>query len=188
VQLQGLLDRLLAGDATAKHELINRAHDRLIVITRKLLGSFSRVRVEEETAGVLNEAYLRLHTALEEVRPATVREFLGLAALQIRRVLLDAVRKLGGRGTGPRPQKVPLEEGADLPVGGHDGHVALDLLEAVERLPDDEREIVDLLFFHGWTQPEAAEILGVHEDTVKRRWARARITLAGRLVAFLPDS
>jgi RNA polymerase sigma-70 factor (ECF subfamily) len=188
VQLQGLLDRLLAGDAAAKGELINRAHDRLILITRKLLGSFSRVRVEEETAGVLNEAYLRLHAALDEVRPATMREFMGLAALQVRRVLLDTVRKLEGRGAGPRPGKVALEEGLELPARNQDGHLALDLLEAIERLPEDEREIVDLLFFHGWTQPEAGELLGVHEDTVKRRWARARVTLAGRLAAFLPGS
>jgi RNA polymerase sigma-70 factor (ECF subfamily) len=187
LQLQRLLDRLCAGDPAAKDELINRAHGRLLLITRKVLGSYVRVRVEEETAGVLNEAYLRLHAALDEVKPGTVREFLGLAALQVRRVLLDTIRKIQGRGGDPRPRKVSLEdEGIDVPgppsIG--EGSVALDLLEAIEKLPDEEREAVDLLFFHGWTQPEAAEDLGVHEDTVKRRWARARVKLASHLDAF----
>lgn len=185
-QVQSLLDRLLAGDRAAKDELINRAHDRLIIITRKLLGSYSRLRVEEETAGVLNEAYLRLHSALDEVKPATVRDFFGLVALQVRRVLLDTIRKIEGRGAERRPRKVSLDdEGVDVSgTAAADRSVALDLLEAIELLPDEEREAVELLFFQGWTQPEAAEILGVHQDTVKRRWARARVKLAHRLAAF----
>ena len=65
-----------------------------------------------------------------------------------------------------------------------DPQVDLDLLEAVGRLPDEEREAVELLFFHGYSQPEAGEILGVHEDTVKRRWSRARVKLADQLSAF----
>ena len=62
--------------------------------------------------------------------------------------------------------------------------LALDLLEAIERLPDDEREVVELLFFYGYSQPEAGEILGVHEDTVKRRWSRARVKIAEQLAVY----
>jgi RNA polymerase sigma factor (TIGR02999 family) len=194
VELQGLLDRFAAGDAAAKNDLIDRAYGRLTVVARKLLNSFHRVRAEEETTAVLHEAYLRLHAALDDVRPQTVRQFMGLAALAIRRVLLDHVRGLTGRGKDERPKKVSLndpvpggEGGFDLPGGGaapdRQGLV-LDLLEAVEKLPDDEREVVGLLFFHGCSQPEAGEILGVHEDTVKRRWSRARVQLAEQLAAF----
>src|SRR5205807_6264914 len=85
---------------------IDRAHERLIRVARKLLGSFVRVRVEEETAGVLNDAYLRLHSSLEDVKPQTVREFMGLAALEIRRTLLDRIRKMDGRGQSDRPKRV----------------------------------------------------------------------------------
>jgi RNA polymerase sigma factor (sigma-70 family) len=41
---------------------------------------------------------------------------------------------------------------------------------AVEQLPDAEREVVELTFYHGLTQPEIAELLGVDERTVRRRW------------------
>jgi RNA polymerase sigma factor (TIGR02999 family) len=196
-QLQEMLNRLAAGDAAAKKDLINRSYERLTIITRKLLGSFLRVRAEEETTGVLNEAYLRLHTALDEIRPTTVRQFMGLAALEIRRVLLDYVRKLDGRGRKARPGKVSLNdrqsggEGetlgfdiVDTDVDEPQRTLALDLLESIGKLPDEEREVVELLFFHGYTQPEAGDILGVHEDTVKRRWAKARVKLAKLLAAF----
>lgn len=63
-----MLDRLLAGDPRAKELLITRASDRLRTLTRQLLGSFGRVRTEE-TAGVLNDAYLRFHPALDKVKP-----------------------------------------------------------------------------------------------------------------------
>jgi len=195
--LQNLLARVAAGDAQSKEELINRAYERLILVARKLLGSFSRVRVEEETAGVLNEAYPKLHRALDDVKPATVREFMGLAALQIRRTLLDSIRRLEGRGQTARPDKVSLDAGdsapggAVIPATGNDISkigLAIDLLEALEALPEEEREVVELLFFYGYTQPEAAEIVGVHEDTIKRRWSKARIRLAGKLATFAPQA
>ena len=63
----------------------------------------------------------------------------------------------------------------------------LELMEAVERLDRDEREVVDLLFFNGLTQLEAADLLGVDESTVKRRWARARVRLAKWLESYGPD-
>ena len=153
-----------------------------------------RVCAEEETAGILSELILRLHAALDEVKPTSVRQFVGLAALEIRRVLLDRIRKMEGRGKESRPQKQSLDAGSE---GGAPGPaiadddfneerrtLALDLLEAVGHLPVDEREAVELLFFQGYSQPEAGEILGVHEDTVKRRWSRARVKLAEQLSAF----
>jgi len=161
-----------------------------------LLEGWSRM-LEEETAGVFNDAYMKLHSALDEVRPATVRQFLGLAALEVRRVLLDRIRKMRGRGQRKRPQMLSLqdkqsEDAPDHAVADPDGDparltLALDLLEAIEGLPDDEREVVELKFFSGLTEVEAGKILAVHEDTVKRRWSRARIKLADKLAPFAPE-
>ncbi len=55
---------------------------------------------------------------------------------------------------------------------------------AVGTLPRDEREVIDLIFFNGLTQAEAADLLGVHEDTVKRRWLRAKVKLGEALAAY----
>jgi RNA polymerase sigma-70 factor (ECF subfamily) len=195
--MQSKLDRLVLGDEKAKKDLIDLAYERLLIVARKLLGSFVRVRVEEETAGVLSEAYFRLHSSLDDVKPQTVRQFMGLAALEIRRVLLDKIRQMEGRGKNKRPDRVSIDarpDGVDNSSAGFDvadsgvdaskQHMAIDLLEAIDKLPDDEREVVEFLFFHGMSQAETAEIVAVDESTVKRRWARARVKLAEKLSAF----
>lgn len=195
--MQSKLDKLIAGDERAKNELIDLAYERLKIVARKLLNTHDPVRGEEETAGVVNEAYSRLHSSLDEVKPQSVRQFMGLAALEIRRVLLDKIRQIHGRGKKRRPKRVSIDarpDGSDNSAAGHDfadpdhdsarQQMALDLLEAIDKLPDDEREVVELLFFHGWSQVEAAGLLKVEESTVKRRWARARVKLAEKLVVF----
>ena len=45
--------------------------------------------------------------------------------------------------------------------------------EAVDRLPTEEREVVGLVFYHGWTRDRIAELFGVDERTVRRRWSAA---------------
>jgi RNA polymerase sigma factor (sigma-70 family) len=57
----------------------------------------------------------------------------------------------------------------------------------VEHLPEDEREVVGLIFYHGWTQAEAAELLGVDARTVRRRWRSACLRLSEELGGHLPD-
>ena len=51
------------------------------------------------------------------------------------------------------------------------------LYQQIEALPDKEREVVDLLYFHGLDQSEAAAILGVTERSVRRYWTAARLKL-----------
>lgn len=199
VQIQLCLDRLAASDPNARAELVRLSAERLLALTRKLLGGFRRVRQNfDDTTGVFNEAYLKLHRSLEQVKPPTVREFMGLAALEIRRVLVDQIRKLVGRGAEPHPSEVPFS----LFESDDDSHRSLDpasradensrlatvmdLLEAISRLKDEEQEAVHLIFFQGLTQAEAAEVMGVHKDTVKRYWASARVRLASKLTAFDP--
>jgi RNA polymerase sigma-70 factor (ECF subfamily) len=53
--------------------------------------------------------------------------------------------------------------------------------EAVERLPDHEREVVALRYYHGWPVQQVAESLRISERTVIRRWQAALWRLAGEL-------
>ncbi|MBY0460950.1 MAG: sigma-70 family RNA polymerase sigma factor [Gemmataceae bacterium] len=182
-EIQSALDHFLAGDQAAKAELVNRAGDRLMILARKLLRGFGSG--PDETAAVVSEAYLKLHKALDEVRPTTVRQFFGLASLQMRRVLLDLVRatKRGGRVVHEGSGQFETPDSAD---GPSQSDLVTDLYTAIDTLDDDLKEVVMLLYFQGLTQAEAGELLGVHEDTVKRRWAKARVILAGKLAAFDP--
>src|SRR5262249_4460895 len=49
--------------------------------------------------------------------------------------------------------------------------------EAVETLPAEQREVVGLTFYHGWTQAEIAALFAVDERTVRRRWQAACVKL-----------
>jgi DNA-directed RNA polymerase specialized sigma24 family protein len=51
----------------------------------------------------------------------------------------------------------------------------------VADLPTEEREIVGLIFYHGWTQAAVAELFQANERTVRRRWEAALLRLHGTL-------
>ena len=49
--------------------------------------------------------------------------------------------------------------------------------EEVEKLPVQEREVVSLIYYHGWKQAEIANLFDIAERTVRRRWESAMIHL-----------
>ncbi len=48
---------------------------------------------------------------------------------------------------------------------------------ALRRLPDEQRETLELVFYHGLTGPEVADLLGIAVGTVKSRLHRAKAAL-----------
>ena len=69
----------------------------------------------------------------------------------------------------------PLHE-AEGP-GTELAQLRLEVHDVVERLTPEERELLDLLFYHGCTQDEAADVLGVNVRTVQRQWLRIKTRL-----------
>lgn len=198
--IQEWLDRLRAGDEAARKELINHACHRLERLTRKMLRSWVRVHRWEETADVMQNASLRLYRSLSEVKPASVTDFFRLAALNIRRELHDLSKHYyGPQGLGTKHATARWRAATDNsverpdvwePVANDEAPSNLatwaDFHACVERLPEDERAVFDLLWYQGLPQAEAARLLGVSERTVKRRWASARLRLHDLLGEGLP--
>jgi RNA polymerase sigma-70 factor (ECF subfamily) len=60
------------------------------------------------------------------------------------------------------------------------------MLETIEGLTEDEREVFDLVGIQGLTQAEAAAVVGASEKTVQRRLNRARLLLAELLADLRP--
>ena len=60
------------------------------------------------------------------------------------------------------------------------------MLQAVDDLPEEEREAFDLVRIQGMTQVEAAEVLGVSTKTVQRRLNRALLILSEALEDLRP--
>jgi RNA polymerase sigma-70 factor (ECF subfamily) len=96
LQIQGWIDRLQAGDESARKALLNCACERLIRLTRKMLKSYQRVKRWEQTDDVFQSAAVRLYRTLSDVKPASVGDFFRLAALSIRRELLDLAKHYYG--------------------------------------------------------------------------------------------
>jgi RNA polymerase sigma-70 factor (ECF subfamily) len=185
-ELQGHLDRMLAGDRAAREALFRHAAGRLERIARKMLQGFPGVRRWAQTDDVLQGALLRLLRALEEVRPRSMREFFGLSAEQVRRELIDLARHYyGPQGMGANHAsadrhedgRAPAYEKADL---SHEPSALAgwcELHEQARRLPEPEREAFLLLFYQGLPQAEAAALLGVSVRAVQRRWQSALLKL-----------
>jgi RNA polymerase sigma-70 factor (ECF subfamily) len=60
------------------------------------------------------------------------------------------------------------------------------MLRAIDALPEDEREVLDLVRVQGMAQTQAARVLGVSALTVKRRLSRGRRLLTEQLADLRP--
>ena len=183
-QLQNLIDLATKGDNSAWEATLQHACDRLRSLASRMMRTNQRVRRWAETDDVLQNSLIRLHRSLSEVRPESPRQFYGLATTHMRRELIDLARKhFGAEGVGANHH-------TDGGIGSENepNTVEPETVEAwvmfheqVEALPDQEREIVNLLWYEEMKQPEAADVLGVSLATVKRRWQSARIRLSETL-------
>jgi RNA polymerase sigma-70 factor (ECF subfamily) len=174
------------GDPAALNELIVLTSKRLETLTHRMLRDYPRVHRWAQTDDVLQNALIRLCRALEQMQPASVRDFYALATTQIRRELIDLARHYAGpEGSAAHRESVVAEPGhpprdrekMDLT---HEPAALADWGEfhqQVAALPGDQREVFGLLFYHGMTQEDAAEVLGVTVRTVQRRWQVALLAL-----------
>ncbi len=185
------VDRMQAGDRAVRDELLCAFLERLERLSRKMLARYPKVGRYVEVEDVLQASVLRLLHALESVRPSSTRAFFGLAAEQMRRELLDLGRHFyGPEGEGAHHISVCAEPGdasraAFDPASPGDNPSQLELWcqfhQAVETLPLQEREVVGLVYYHGWTQPQVAELFQVDVRTVRRWWKSAAAKLQGLL-------
>ncbi|SIN78853.1 RNA polymerase sigma-70 factor, ECF subfamily [Singulisphaera sp. GP187] len=190
-----LLKRLRLGDDAARESLIALAQKRFVALARAMLRRYPHVGRWEQTDDLLQAALLRLHRSLAEVRPEGVAHFDHLAASQIRRELLDLARRdFGPEGEGahhhtdgvdPGSRLARIEGGAERPET-LDGWAAFH--EAVNRLPEPERQVMDRVWYQGMSHAQAAAALGVATKTVQRRWASARLLIRDALQSESPDA
>ncbi len=183
--IQGWLGRLDGDRSLARNELIRVSYERVRILVHQMFAGYRRVHRWEGSDDVVQGALLKLHGALDEVSPKTTREFYGLTVVQIRRVLLDLARHHFGPEGHARKHLSPPggEVGSSWLAGNGGSRESLTLEdwsefhERVLALPPKLREVVELIFYQGLTQKTVAEILGVSEKTVRRRWYQARLLL-----------
>jgi RNA polymerase sigma-70 factor (ECF subfamily) len=190
--VQRYLDAL-AGPSPAEpiiRDLLARATCRLHHLCASILHrSFPRLTqppLNLQTDELLSAVVERLLKALREARPVTVRQFFALAGQHMRWELTDIARRLD-----EHPAVEELRDGLVPAPATSDSGLSPDarlMLEAIARLPEEEREAFDLVHIQGLSQAEAAEVLGVASRTVKRRLDRGIRLLTEWLGDLNPDA
>jgi RNA polymerase sigma-70 factor (ECF subfamily) len=189
--VQRYLDAL-AGDQPAEpivRALLDRSVRRLQVLCGNLLyRQYRRLTLPPlnlQPDELLDAVVERLLKAMRTVRPQTVRQFFGLVNQHMRWELNDLARRLDEQGT-----RVELHEEM-VPAPASSGSVLTPdgrrMLEAIDQLPEDEREVFGLVRIQGMTHPEAAEVLGVSAKTVQRRLNHSLLLLAKELDHLRPE-
>ena len=169
--------------------LLDRAVRRLQMLCAGVLhrsyARLTRPPLNLQTDELLGAITERLLKALREVRPGTVRQFFALANQHMRWELNDLARRLD-----EQPALVELNEGLFPAPASSGSGLTVDgrhSLEAIGNLPEEQREVFDLVRIQGMTQVEAAQVLGVSSVTVRRRLKSGLQLLAERLGDLRPD-
>ena len=170
-----MLDAIDAGQPQAAELLMPLVYDELRRLAAAEMAREKPGQTLNATA-LVHEAYLRLVGPTGERRFTDRRHFFAVAALAMRRILVDAARRKQTRKRGGERQDIPLDE-ISAPVPSVD---LLELDAAMGRLAAIQPEIarlVDLRYFVGLTVPQAAELLGIAPRTADAWWAYAKAWL-----------
>lgn len=169
-----------AGQRNAAARFVPVVYQQLEALARRYVAG-ERPGSSLEPNDLVHEAYLRLIDA-SRISWAGKTHFFAVAAVQMRRVLVDRARAHRARKRGGSFARVTLdEEIAEAPGNTLD---VLALEEAIEKLRAlDERQaaVIELRFFGGLTNEEVAYVLEVSERTVKEDWRVARAWMAREL-------
>lgn len=179
--LESSFDALRCGDPATREQIVGLMTMRMRQMAHRMLRSFKAVRRWDDTDDVVQNASLRFLRALDETVPESPRHLLNLAALQIRRELIDLARKHRGAESyamnhdsntvsvdGEAVMRVTLAEDLHVDDQGIDRWTTFH--DCIDGLSVDEREVFDLAWYVGADQAEVAALLGCSVRTVKRRW------------------
>ncbi len=167
----------------ARAALVGIAMERMQLLARRMLAGSPQVRRWTETDDVVQNAVVRLYRALGGVVPNDPQHFVRLAALQVRRELIDLTRRMRS------PDSFAANHDTNVIADGShriDGAVASDadvpariaewtrFHETMDALHEDDRALFGMVWYLGLTQDEIAELLGCSARTVRRRWDEAK--------------
>lgn len=174
-----ILARASAGDAAAADQLLPLVYDELRALASAYLARERSAHTLQPTA-LVHEAYVRLVSA--DTAWTGRAHFLAVAAIAMRRVLVDHARRRNADKRGGGVDRVELLD-ADTRTDRRDMQILeLDeLLRRLEALDPRRARVVELKFFAGMTNEQIAEALGLARSTVADDWTVARAWLAAEM-------
>jgi RNA polymerase sigma factor (TIGR02999 family) len=179
--IAGLMASMRRGDAAAAGALVEALYPELKRLATAKMRS-ERLEHTLQPTALVNELYLELVKIKALKPPSSPNQeerlaFLGLAALLMKRLLIEHARPLARRST-----KVEINE--QLPGASPEPLVEVEAaLSRLGAIKPQLRTVVEMKVFEGRTTDEIATELGCSTATVARHWNFARRWLQEELTA-----
>ncbi|HEX6708577.1 MAG TPA: ECF-type sigma factor [Albitalea sp.] len=174
-----LLRRATEGDRAALDQVFESLYPELRRVARARLHSQGRANAMNTTM-LVHESFMRLVNA-SGLRLEDRQHFFAYAAKTMRNVIIDAAREHHAERRGGGAEHLTLGGDDALQVPDTSASAELlrvnDALLELETLDPDLVQVVEMRYFGGYSEQEIAEMQGVTERTVRRRWDKARAWL-----------
>jgi RNA polymerase sigma factor (TIGR02999 family) len=178
--VNSILKAACEGDREAAAQLLPLVYDELRKLATARMAHLPPGQTLQPTA-LVHEAYLRL-LGKEDLHLESKRHFFFAAARAMRDILVEQARSKAGPKRGGGRKRVELSD--DFTDAGPAAEDVLAVNEAMAELERDDpqkAQIVQLRFFAGMNMREMAEVLGLPERTLHRKWRFIRAWLETRL-------
>ena len=174
-----LLRKATQGDRDALDQVFESLYPDLRRVARSRLHQQGRPESLNTTA-LVHESFVRLANTAS-LRLQDRHHFFAYAAKTMRNVIIDIAREHLAERRGGGAEHVTLGGTAALQVPDQGSSTELlrvnEALRELEALDPELAELVEMRYFGGYSEAEIAELQGVAERTVRRRWDKARAWL-----------
>lgn len=174
-----LLQQAASGDRAALDQVYESLYPELKRLARARLRGQGRADSMDTTV-LVHESFLRLVNA-RGLRLDDRRHFFGYAAKTMRHIIIDSARERLAERRGGGAEHVTL--GGDDALAVAEEQASEELIQVGEALQElalvdpELAELVEMRYFGGYSEAEIAELQGITERTVRRRWDKARAWL-----------
>lgn len=183
-RINNLLAQVKAKEPKAREELISHSLERLQRLSRKMFRKHPILCNLEQTDDIVQKLVIKLHKILDDLTPEDTSSYFKLASQNIRWILLDLARSGEARHQSKNSderitliQKEELLNTKDLNSGPASYAEWTEFYEKLEGLPEENKQLFDLLWFQGLSQADAAKFLGIPLRTLVRKWMTTRIMI-----------
>ena len=178
-RITSLLQSWSRGDEAAVAELTPLVLAELRALARAYMRR-ERSNHSLQATGLVNECYVRLLQA-RTVDWQNRAHFFALSARLMRRILVDFARSRQYSKRGGGAEHVAFDDAQLVVEPGRDLVALDDALTALAAIDERKSQVVEMRFFGGLTNEEAADVLGVSAKTVMREWQIAKVWLLREL-------
>lgn len=192
-KLVGYLQDHAAGRPEALNELLRHAQDRLRRVAAAMMRSSQVARNLHDTDDLLQNAMIGLERAIRAEKPTTADSFGKLMTTKLVQAIRDLSKALHAKKrdvSRVTSLDQTIDDGGTSPlamdpVDPATHHELLidwsELHDAIANLPEEQRVVMEHIFYSNYTHDEVSTLLGVCTKTVQRRFSDAKKSLVTKL-------